>query len=125
VSPGALTEGEGEGAAPPEQARLIRVAVVYALPERQYQVELELPAGATVGDALAAVADREPFADLDLAAVPVGIFGERVAAERLLDDHDRLEIYRPLLLDPLEARRRRSRAQPSSITSGGTSGGVI
>jgi len=120
-----LTEGEGEGAAPPEQARLIRVAVVYALPERQYQVELELPAGATVGDALAAVADREPFADLDLAAVPVGIFGERVAAERLLDDHDRLEIYRPLLLDPLEARRRRSRAQLSSIMSGGTSGGVI
>ena len=116
MSPGAVTEGA---------ARLNRVAVVYALPERQYQVELELPAGATVGDALAAVADREPFADLDLAAVPVGVYGERVTAERLLDDHDRLEIYRPLLLDPLEARRRRSRVQPSSITSGGTSGGVI
>jgi uncharacterized protein len=85
------------------------VAVVYALPERQYQVELTLPAGATVADALAAVAGAAPFAALDIAALPVGIFGERVAVDRILADHDRVELYRPLMLDPVEARRQRSR----------------
>jgi uncharacterized protein len=87
----------------------VRVAVVYALPERQYQVELTLPAGATVADALAAVAGTAPFAALDIGALPVGIFGERVAADRILADHDRVELYRPLNLDPVEARRQRSR----------------
>lgn len=88
---------------------VIRVTVAYALPERQYLVELELPAGATVADALAAVDRREPFVDLELAAMPVGIFGEPVAPGRVLADHDRVELYRPLLLDPVEARRRRTR----------------
>lgn len=88
---------------------VIRVTVAYALPERQYLVELQLPAGATVADALASVDGRAPFATVRLAEMPVGIFGERVAAERVLADHDRVELYRPLLLDPVEARRRRTR----------------
>jgi putative ubiquitin-RnfH superfamily antitoxin RatB of RatAB toxin-antitoxin module len=89
---------------------VLRIEVVYALSDRQSRVRLELPPGATVGDALEAVCDREPFAGLELATLPVGIYGERVGRERVLADHDRVEIYRPLLLDPVEARRRRSRA---------------
>jgi len=88
-------------------APAIRVAVAYACADRQYLVELELATGATVADALAAVRGQQPFADLELATMPKGIFGERVDADRVLVDHDRVELYRPLLLDPLEARRRR------------------
>jgi len=88
----------------------LRIAVVYALPDRQYLAELHLRPGATVRDALAAVADREPFSALDLHACPVGIFGEPVGRDRVLADHDRVELYRPLLVDPVEARRRRSQA---------------
>jgi len=81
---------------------------VYALPECSWVEALRLPAGASVADALDAVADREGFAQLDLKAMPVGIFGERVERTRLLQDGDRVELYRQLQIDPREARRQRS-----------------
>lgn len=86
----------------------MRIDVVYALPDGQAQVGVRLADGATVADALGAVAETEPFSELDLAAVPVGVFGESVGRERRLRDGDRVEIYRPLLVDPKEARRRRA-----------------
>lgn len=87
---------------------LLQIEMVYALPERQWRVPLTLAQGATVADALTAVADREPFANLDLVNVPVGIYGELVSRERVLADRDRVEVYRPLPVDPPEARRLRS-----------------
>ena len=86
----------------------MKVDVVYALPDRQTQVGVSLADGATVADALGAVADTEPFSALDLAAVPVGVFGESVGRDRQLRDGDRVDIYRPVLVDPKEARRRRA-----------------
>lgn len=88
----------------------IEVEVVYALPRRAHRLTLALPAGATVADALAAAADRVPFDGLDLEAAPVGVFGDRVERDRPLENGDRVEIYRPLTIDPREARRRRVRA---------------
>ena len=86
----------------------LQIEVVYALPERQWRVPLSLASGSTVADALDAVADREPFVNLDLESLPVGIYGEQVPRERVLADRDRVEIYRPLVTDPPEARRLRS-----------------
>jgi uncharacterized protein len=91
----------------------IRIEVVYAEPEAQSVIELELSANATVADALAAAAHRVPFSGLDLAAAPVGVFGDRVSREYRLSDGDRVEIYRPLVIDPRQARRRRA-GSPSS-----------
>lgn len=85
----------------------MRVQVAYALRQVQHLVEVELPEGATVDQALAAVAGRPPFDRLDLEHADVGVFGDRVPRERLLNPGDRVEIYRPLLIDPREARRRR------------------
>jgi len=79
----------------------MRVEVIYALPERAEHRMLELPAGATARDALAAAGFTEVHA--------VGIFGKRVKLDYALRDGDRLEIYRPLAVDPKEARRRRAR----------------
>jgi hypothetical protein len=89
----------------------IDVEVVYARPERQWSLELALPAGATVADALAVASAREEFAGLDLADAAVGVWGQ-VVADRLrpLVQGDRIEIYRRLLVDPAEARRRRAEA---------------
>jgi uncharacterized protein len=86
----------------------LTVAVVYALLEHQVVARVQLSAGATVADALAAVAARPPFDALDLSVMPVGIFGDRCDRDRPLADGDRVELYRPLHLDPREARRLRA-----------------
>jgi putative ubiquitin-RnfH superfamily antitoxin RatB of RatAB toxin-antitoxin module len=89
----------------------VHVTIVYALPDRQYAVELDLPRGARIADALASVSALPPFAELDLETLPVGIYGEPVERTRVLVDHDRVELYRPLLVDPADARRQRSRVR--------------
>ena len=88
---------------------LIEVEVVYALPHTQTAVTLTVPAGTTVEVAIArsGIATQHPEVDWD--AVTVGIFGERVTVSTALNDHDRVEIYRPLVADPKRARRNRAR----------------
>jgi putative ubiquitin-RnfH superfamily antitoxin RatB of RatAB toxin-antitoxin module len=85
----------------------IRVEVVLALPRGVDCVSLSLPAGSTVGDAVAASGLRERHAGLDAQAV--GVFGRRVKPDARLADGDRVEVYRALVNDPKEARRRRAR----------------
>ena len=87
----------------------LRVEVVYALPQRAIAIPLVLPTTATVGDALAAAAADLEFAGIDVAAADVGIFGAVVARDRLLEPGDRIEVYRPLAVDPKAARRARVR----------------
>jgi uncharacterized protein len=87
---------------------VIRVEVVYALADDQFSWVLELADGARVHEALARVADAPELRALDLDEVPVGIYGESVDRTRVLVDGDRVEIYRPLLIDPKAARRLRA-----------------
>lgn len=86
----------------------IAVTVVYALPTGSIEIALELPEGSSVADALkhSRIAERHP--EIDLGKTAVGVYGARVSHGALLADHDRVEIYRPLLADPKERRRRRA-----------------
>ena len=86
----------------------MRVEVVFANPSEQALVGLDVPAGRTVGQAIRASGLLARFPEIDLARNPVGVFGERVARERLLEEGERVEIYRALLADPKEARRRKA-----------------
>jgi putative ubiquitin-RnfH superfamily antitoxin RatB of RatAB toxin-antitoxin module len=86
----------------------IRVEVVLALARGVDAVTLSLPAGSTVRDAIAASGIGERHPGIDPGAV--GVFGRRVAPDAPLADGDRVEVYRALLDDPKEARRRRARA---------------
>jgi putative ubiquitin-RnfH superfamily antitoxin RatB of RatAB toxin-antitoxin module len=90
-------------------ADMIAVEVVYALPEDQTVIALRVPRGSTLRQALVAsrVAIRFPEIDLDLAQA--GIFGTRKPLWTVLDEGDRIEIYRPLRADPKQARRSRAR----------------
>ena len=88
----------------------MRVEVAYADPDRQAVAALELEAGATVGTALRAAAKLEAFANLDLNAMPTGIHGTQAPHGQALREGDRVELYRPLAMDPKEARRRRAQA---------------
>jgi putative ubiquitin-RnfH superfamily antitoxin RatB of RatAB toxin-antitoxin module len=87
----------------------VRVSVVYALPEGATEIKLALREGATVAEAIARsrIAERHPEADLD--ALTAGIFGRVVERTARLADGDRVELYRPLCIDPKTARRRRAR----------------
>ena len=83
------------------------IEVVYALPAAQTLVCLRVSAGATVEQALTQSGLLARYPALDLATARVGVFGKIVTLDTLLRAGDRVEIYRPLLIEPKEARRRR------------------
>ena len=85
----------------------MRVEVAYALPQGAVTRTYELRGSATVGDALREASADPAFAAVDLARAPVGVFGMPARREQLLHDGDRVEIYRPLAVDPKVARRER------------------
>jgi putative ubiquitin-RnfH superfamily antitoxin RatB of RatAB toxin-antitoxin module len=97
--------------APGDEDGLLHVEVVYSpVPRVVDQAQLRLPSGSTVEQALRAsgVLDRHALtADERLA---VGVWGRRGALGDVLRDGDRVEVYRPLRVDPKEARRQRYRA---------------
>jgi putative ubiquitin-RnfH superfamily antitoxin RatB of RatAB toxin-antitoxin module len=90
----------------------LRVEVVYALPAAEDAVLVPLAEGATVLDALRASGMLERHPEIDLETHRLGIYGRVVGQTARLADGDRVEIYRPLLLDPKEARRRRALRKP-------------
>ena len=84
---------------------MLSVEVAYAMPERQWLKALTLEEGATVGDAILASGLSTEIGETTLRDATVGIWGKEVARSARLKSGDRVEIYRPLLLDPREARR--------------------
>ena len=92
------------------------VEVVFSpAPRRVHLVTLTLPAGATVKDALLASGLADPQQQPELS---VGIWGRRASLGMRLRDHDRVEIYRALTVDPKEARRVRQRAHADKLPKG-------
>jgi putative ubiquitin-RnfH superfamily antitoxin RatB of RatAB toxin-antitoxin module len=89
---------------------LVHVEVCYALPGQQTLIAVTLPAGATLRQAIDAsgIASAYPALDLDAPAQKFGVFGKIRPADATLADHDRVEIYRPLVVDPKTARQRRA-----------------
>ncbi|MFA6972731.1 MAG: RnfH family protein [Gallionella sp.] len=86
----------------------INIEVVYARPDEQTLLRKEVPAGTTVMAGIQASGLLEKFPELDLTALKLGIFGKLTKADAVLRDKDRIEIYRPLIADPKEVRRRRA-----------------
>lgn len=84
------------------------VEVAYALPEQQVLIELTLPDDATVEQAIYASGLLVRFPEIDLKENKVGIFGNVYPLTGVLKSGDRVEIYRPLVSDPKEARRQRA-----------------
>ncbi|OUS28485.1 RnfH family protein [Gammaproteobacteria bacterium 45_16_T64] len=88
----------------------ITVEVAYALPDRQELVTLQVDEGTSMFDAAMQSRIADKFPELELEGTPMGIFGktERKPKDRILEAGERVEIYRPLIADPKEVRKRRA-----------------
>jgi putative ubiquitin-RnfH superfamily antitoxin RatB of RatAB toxin-antitoxin module len=83
----------------------MRVEIAFALPERQELLEVDVEVGATVDDVITASDLCGLFPGQDFAALQAGIWGKVVARDQVVREGDRVELYRPLEIDPKEARR--------------------
>jgi len=103
---------KAEGAEGAEGGGTITVEVVYAKPEVQRLIALDVPRGTTLIEAVRRSGILEHFPEIDPDSATMGIFGEVVDdPRRELRPFDRVEIYRPLQVDPKEQRRARAEAQ--------------
>jgi len=89
----------------------IKIRIAYAQPQRQFVQEIEFDRPVTVAEALKQSSVFEEFGELQLEEISVGIFSRSVSMDAELGDGDRVEIYRPLEVDPKEARRLRAEAK--------------
>ncbi len=89
-------------------AEKIKVELIYALPNEQALLRFEVPAGTTLIDGvrLSGILDKHP--EIDLEKGKFGIFGKLSKTDVVLREKDRIEIYRPLIADPKEVRRKRA-----------------
>ncbi len=88
----------------------MNVEVAYALPDEQIIIGIEIAEGSTVRQAIALSRILERFGDIDLERNKVGVFGKLTGLDTVLGEGDRVEIYRALVADPKERRRRLAKA---------------
>lgn len=86
----------------------INVEVVFAKPGEQVLEQVRVPADATVEVVIQRSGILRRFPEIDLAVNKVGVFGKATKLSATLNDGDRIEIYRPLIADPKEARKKRA-----------------
>jgi putative ubiquitin-RnfH superfamily antitoxin RatB of RatAB toxin-antitoxin module len=100
----------------------INVEVAYALPDKQVIRAVNVDEGTTIGAAIVQSGIMMDFPELDnkLEDAKVGIFGKAAAMTAVLHDGDRVEIYRPLIADPKEVRRKRA-AEGKTMKKGASS----
>lgn len=89
-------------------SEMLNVEVCYALSGKQELVNVKLPVGATVQQALEASGLLAKYPEIDLKKNKFGIFAKLSKLDTALRDRDRVEIYRPLIADPKEVRKQRA-----------------
>jgi uncharacterized protein len=92
----------------------MKVGVVYAKPQSQAWLNLDVPEGATVKDAIERSGILGRYPEIDLSVQKVGIFGKVVELDVVLEEGARVEIYRPMIADPKTVKRR---ARPEAAES--------
>ena len=86
----------------------IMIEVSYALPKKQIIIPILVSKDISVKEAIELSGILKKFKEIDLSINQVGIFGKLTTLDKILRDRDRIEIYRPLIADPKEIRRKRA-----------------
>lgn len=89
-------------------AEQMKIEVLYALPHEQVLLKVYPAPGATVDEAIRLSGMLEKYPEIDTDKNKIGIYGKLSKPDTVLRDRDRVEIYRPLIADPKEVRRRRA-----------------
>jgi putative ubiquitin-RnfH superfamily antitoxin RatB of RatAB toxin-antitoxin module len=84
----------------------MKIGIAYAVPNRQVWLNVEVPDGATVKDAIERSGILKQFPEIDLEQQKVGIFSKLAKLDAAIEDGDRVEIYRPIVCDPKTVRRK-------------------
>ncbi len=105
------------------QNNTFQVEVIYALPDEQKILTVDLQEGQTAKDAIELSGILQRYPELDIDKLVIGIFGKKVKLDKALRDRDRVEIYRPLIADPKEVRKRKA-AEGKKLKKGGSTAGV-
>ena len=90
-----------------ESNPMIEVEVMYAELDKVWQFQLRLPVNSTVADALAIAKQHANWPNIDIKHELLAVFGQTATLQTTLHQFDRVEILRPLLIDPMDARRGR------------------
>lgn len=97
-----------------DQSAKISVQVCYATPTFEFLCDLQVAVGTTLAQAIAHSSLLQQVDGVDLTLCAVGIYGKKKTLDTVLREHDRVEVYRPLIADPKEARRRRASSKVAS-----------
>ncbi|QIA64016.1 RnfH family protein [Vibrio astriarenae] len=105
------------------ESEMIHVEVVYALPQEQRVFTLVVNEKTTVEEIIEQSGVLKLYPEIDLAKNKVGVFSRNVKLDATVRDRDRIEIYRPLLADPKEIRRKRAEQAKASGAADPVTGG--
>ena len=86
----------------------MKVEVAYARPEEQVIIPLQVDEGTTVEQAIQLSGIQERFPEIDMSVNKAGVFGKICKLDTALREQDRVEIYRKLIADPKDSRRKRA-----------------
>ena len=100
----------------PQTCNSITIEVLYALPHEQVLLKLSVVHGCNVGQAIVLSGMLEKYPEIDLSCNKLGIYGKLSKTDTLLQDRDRVEIYRPLRADPKQGRRLRTQQMKQTNT---------
>jgi len=89
-------------------AAQLEVCVVYATPGDEFIHPMRVPPGTTIGQAIEGSGVLARYPEINLVTQPVGIYARKKTLDTVLREHDRIEIYRALVADPKDSRRRRA-----------------
>ncbi|WWO74170.1 RnfH family protein [Histophilus somni] len=94
---------------------LINIEITYALPHKYYLKKLQVEKGTIIQAAIFQSGILQEFTEIDLRENKVGIFSRPAKLTDIVNEGDRIEIYRPLLADPKEIRRKRAEQQQKEL----------
>ncbi len=115
-----VSESKNSLLAETDEQPSINVEVAYAMAQKQVVRKVNVDAGTTLGAAIVQSGIMMDFPDLELENAKVGIYGKAVSMVTAIKEGDRVEIYRPLIADPKEVRRRRAAEGKAMKKGGGT-----